>query len=75
MDPWITLRRLNVIYFPLKADYYAANLNYDVQIALQYWAVYEFHGWAEQVANKIKHHEVSEGQRNSPCDFPDNILQ
>lgn len=28
--------QLSVIYFPLLADFYAANLNYGAQIALEY---------------------------------------
>lgn len=50
-DSWIAARSLNVIYFPLKADYYGANLNYDVETALEYWAVYEFFRWAQWTAN------------------------
>lgn len=50
-DLRVAARSPSVIYSPLKADYYGANLNYDVEIALEYWAVYEIHRWAQWTAN------------------------
>lgn len=50
-----------MIYFPLKANDCAANLNYDAQTVLKYCAVYDFHRRAEQ----LRIHESVHGALSS----------
>lgn len=62
--------------FSSEADYHAASLNYDLQIAPEYWAVCESGGRAGWAANTGRFlGQLQGGWMESPCDCADNVPQ